>query len=45
MDWFSTIKVVGMGLTLIFIGFLVKELGKSIKQNKEGHTSERCELD
>jgi len=31
--------------TLIFIGFLLKELIKSIKENKEGKVSGKCKLD
>ena len=45
MDWVSTIKIIGMIATVIFLGFLLKELIKSIKENKEGRTGGRCELD
>jgi heme/copper-type cytochrome/quinol oxidase subunit 3 len=37
--------VVGMVLTLIFVGFLIKELIHSIKESNEGKVSEPCELD
>ena len=45
MDWVSAIKIVGMIATVIFLGFLIKELHKSIKQSKEGKVSDRCDLD
>ena len=45
MDWISIIKIIGMVATVIFLGFLIKELRKSIKQSKEGKTSDRCDLD
>jgi len=45
MDWVSAIKIVGMITTVIFLGFLIKELQKSIKESKEGKLSDRCDLD
>jgi hypothetical protein len=45
MDWISGIKIIGMFLTIIFIGFLIKELLKSVKESKDGKVSGRCELD
>jgi len=45
MDWFTGIVVLGMAATIVFVGFLLKELIKSIKENKEGRTGGRCELD
>ena len=45
MDWFTMVKIVGMAATLVFIGYLVKALKKSIKESKEGRVSGKCELD
>ena len=45
MNWLTGIMITGMIATLIFIGFLLKELIKSIKENKEGKVSGKCELD
>ncbi|WP_296824364.1 hypothetical protein [Sulfurovum sp.] len=45
MDWISIIKIVGMITTVIFLGFLIKELRKSIKESNEGKVSDRCDLD
>jgi len=45
MDWLTIVIVIGMILTLIFVGFLLKELKKSIKESNEGKVSKRCELD
>ena len=45
MDWLTVVKIVGMTVTLVFIGFLIKEFRKSIKESKEGKVSKRCELD
>jgi len=45
MDWIGTLEIVGMIATVIFLGFLIKELRKSIKQSKEGKISDRCDLD
>jgi len=45
MDGLTIIIAIGMILTLVFIGFLVKELKKSIKESNEGKVSKRCELD
>jgi len=45
MDWISIIKLVGMALTAIFLGFLLKELIKNIKDDKEGKNHRKCDLD
>jgi len=45
MDWLTIVKITGMFLTVIFIGFLIKELLKSVKESKDGKVSGRCELD
>jgi len=45
MNGLTIIIAIGMILTLVFIGFLVKELKKSIKESNEGKVSKRCELD
>jgi hypothetical protein len=45
MDWLTGIKIIGMIATLIFIGFLIKELKKSIQESNEGKVSKRCDLD
>jgi hypothetical protein len=45
MDGFTIFKIIGMLLTLVFVGFLVKELMKSIKESNKGKVSKRCDLD
>jgi len=45
LDWLSIIKIVGMFMTAVFIGFLLKELIKSAKESNDGKASGRCELD
>jgi hypothetical protein len=45
MDWLSIVKIVGMALTVIFLGFLLKELIKSAKESNDGKVSGKCELD
>ena len=45
MDWLTIVKIVGMIATLIFVGFLIKEFRKSIKESKDGKVSGRCDLD
>jgi len=45
MDWLTIVKIVGMIATLIFVGFLIRELKKSIKESKDGKVSGRCDLD
>ncbi len=45
MDWIAGIKIVGMLLTVVFLGFLVKELIKSAKESNDGRVSDKCELD
>jgi len=45
MDWLSIVKIVGMFLTAVFVGFLLKELIKSAKESNDGKVSGKCELD
>ena len=45
MDGWTIIKIIGMLATLVFLGFLLKELIKSIKESKEGRVSGKCDLD
>ncbi len=45
MDWINIIKITGMFLTAVFIGFLIKELISSIKNDKEGNSHRECDLD
>ena len=45
MDWVAVIKIAGMFLTVIFLGFLVKELVKSAKESNDGRVSDKSELD
>jgi hypothetical protein len=45
MDWVSWIKIVGMILTLIFMGYYLKFFIKTIQDDKNGKTTTRCELD
>jgi len=45
MDWISAVKIVGMLLTVVFLGFLLKELVKSAKESNNGRISDKCELD
>ncbi|MCF6206890.1 MAG: hypothetical protein L3J47_08400 [Sulfurovum sp.] len=45
MDWLSVVKIVGMFLTVVFVGFLLKELIKSARDSKNGKVSGKCELD
>jgi hypothetical protein len=45
MDWLNIVKIIGMIATAVFIGFLIRELIKNIKESKDGKVSERCDLD
>jgi len=45
MDGWTIVKIIGMSLTVVFLFFLLKELVKSIKESKEGRTSDKCDLD
>ena len=45
MDWITLLEIGGMIFTAYLIFLLVKEFRKSIKENKEGKTSGRCDLD
>jgi hypothetical protein len=45
MDGWTIIKIIGMLATLVFLGFLLKELIKSIKESKEGRVSGKCDHD
>ena len=39
------IKIVGMGLTTVFFFFFLKVLVNVIKEDKEGKTNKKCDLD
>jgi len=45
MDWLTVVKIIGMILTVLFLGLLVKELIKTAKESNDGKVSDRCELD
>ncbi len=39
------IKIVGMALTTVFLLYLLKVLVNVIKEDKEGKTNKKCDLD
>ena len=45
MNWLTAFEIIGMIITAIVIGLLIKELKKSIRESKEGKVSGKCELD
>jgi len=45
MWWMTIGKIIGGILTLVILYLLIKELKESIKKSKDGHTSNKCELD
>ncbi len=45
MDWLTLLEGIGMLITFIFIGLLIKEFKKSFKESNEGKVSRRCELE
>jgi len=45
MNWFDYSIIIGMILTLIFMGYYLKVFIRTIKDDKEGKVSKRCELD
>jgi hypothetical protein len=45
VDWFYTIVIIGMVLTLMFMGYFLKVFIQTLKDDKNGKTSKRCELD
>ncbi len=45
MDWLTLLEGIGMLITFIFIGLLIKEFKKSFKESNEGKGSRRCELE
>jgi len=45
MEWLTVLMILGMIATLVFVGFLLKELIQSAKESKDGKVSGRCELD
>ena len=45
VDWFYALIIVGMILTLIFMGYFLKVFIQTIKDDRDGKVSKRCELD
>jgi F0F1-type ATP synthase membrane subunit b/b' len=45
LDWVFYTKVVAAILTLVVLYLVWKELKKAIKDDKDGKTSGKCELD
>jgi len=45
MDIYVITKIVAAILTLIVLFFFLKELKATIKRDKNGETSKKCELD
>jgi len=45
MDWISIVKLTGMFATVVFLGFLVREIIRSIKTDKDANNRKKCDLD
>jgi len=45
LDWVFYTKIVAAILTIIILWLVWKELKKAIKDDKEGKTSGKCDLD
>ena len=45
MNWIFYTKIIAGAITVVILWKLIKELKESIKRDKDGETSGRCDLD